>query len=212
MATPQPDPTTQKKSSDPETADPQKTSSDPQEREMLKKKIKNHRKVLDDLVSVNSLFTFAVFIGISFASSNPHTLESRNGCQADRQTSMALLVNEVVSFVCFLLSSLVATALKMHLSMYTVLLDEWQKSVEWLGPIRNMMVMVSTLASILGCVYLTVSMVNVVSVLLGKIACGASDTVEATGSLLGIDSLALIIYVPCMMLAVYQSYVHLHEH
>ncbi|KAK3444025.1 hypothetical protein EUGRSUZ_A00235 [Eucalyptus grandis] len=180
------------------------------EHDRMKKTIKHHLKVLDDLVSVNSLFTFAVFVGISFASSNPHSLESRKGCQADLQTSMTLLVNEVVSFVCFLLSSLLATALKMHLSMYIVLHRKKDDGFDCLEPIRNIMILVSTLGSILGCVYLTLSMVDVVRVLLGKIACGGSDTVQAAGSLVAIDSLALIIYVPCMMLAVYQSYVQLH--
>ncbi|XP_030470347.1 uncharacterized protein LOC115688610 [Syzygium oleosum] len=175
----------------------------------LKKTIKHHQKVLDDLVSVNSLFTFAVFVGISFVSVNPQSLETWTYCQADRHTTMTLLVNKVVSFACFLLSSLVATALKMHLSMYLALGPYCLKSFDWVGPLRSMMILLSTLGSILGCVYLTLSMVDVVRVLLGKLGCQASDTIQAAGSLVGIDGLALVIYVPSMMLAVYQSYAQL---
>ncbi|KAL3752548.1 hypothetical protein ACJRO7_000023 [Eucalyptus globulus] len=185
------------------------TKLDSSKEEIRKKTMKNQVSMLGDLVSVNTLFTFAVFIGISFASSNPQTLELRKGCQADRQTTIKLLVNEVVSFVCFLLSSVLATAVKMNLSMYVVFKSKGPTSFNFSGPIWNAIILVSTLGSILGCVYLTLSMVDVVRVLLGKIDCRASDTVQAAGSLVGIDSLALIIYVPCMMLAVYQSYAQL---
>ncbi|XP_030527983.1 uncharacterized protein LOC115739158 [Rhodamnia argentea] len=179
--------------------------------ELLKKTIQHLQKALDDLVSVNSLFTFAMFVGISFASSNVHSLELRSECQADKDTRMNLLVNEVVSFACFLLSSLVATALKMHLSTYLAVGPEIIQKFRnpCLSMLKNLMILVSTLGSILGCIYLTLSMVDVVRVLLGKLSCMRSDTIQAAGSLIAINVLALAIYVPFMMLAIYQSYFNL---
>ncbi|KAI6699223.1 hypothetical protein NL676_019342 [Syzygium grande] len=193
-----------------------KPSSDPtggNDNQNLKKKIEHLQKALDDLVSVNSLFTFATFVGISFASSSPHSLETRTHCQATRQRRMELLVNEVVSFVCFLLSSLVATALKMHLSTYLALSPERIANFKnfWFSNVMSLMILVSTLGSILGCVYLTLSMVDVVRVLLGNLSCGKSDTIQAAGCLIAINSLALAIYVPFMMQAIYQSYFNLHR-
>lgn len=71
-----------------------------------------HQKALDDLVNVNSLFTIAVFIGLSFAVPHQHSLEARPKCDADPGVAKTLVVYEVVSFSCFLLSSLVAKSLK----------------------------------------------------------------------------------------------------
>ncbi|KAF2292500.1 hypothetical protein GH714_024600 [Hevea brasiliensis] len=74
--------------------------------------IEIHQKALDDLVNVNSFFTIAVFVGLSFASSGQHSLENRPECDADPGIAMRLILYEVISFACFLLSSLVAKTLK----------------------------------------------------------------------------------------------------
>ncbi|XVF21264.1 hypothetical protein REPUB_Repub12eG0075300 [Reevesia pubescens] len=73
-----------------------------------------HQKVLDDLVNVNSLFTLAVFVGLSLARQGERSLENRSECDAGADNAKRLVVNEVASFACFLLSSLVAKALKIH--------------------------------------------------------------------------------------------------
>ncbi|KAF8041314.1 hypothetical protein BT93_A0046 [Corymbia citriodora subsp. variegata] len=172
-------------------------------------KIEHLQQVLGDLVSVNSLFTFAMFVGISITGVNPETLQPREECQASQQTKMSLLFDEVVSFVCFLLSSLVATALKMHLSTFLMSPDSEEVSksrLEVTDWFRNLMIWLSTSGSILGCVYLTLSMTKVVHVLLGNVTCGESDAVVATGSLIAINVLALLIYAPSMMRAVHLSH------
>lgn len=172
------------------------------------KKIEHFQRVLEDLVGVNSLFTFAMFIGMSFTSTNPQDLQLPKECQASRQTKMTLLFDEVVSFVCFLLSSLVATALKMDLSTCLMPSHDSQEPMgnEVRIGFRSLMIMVSMAGSILGCVYLTLAMNNVVRVLLGNITCGDRDTIEAAASLICINVLALLVYVPSMMRAVFLSY------
>ncbi|KAK2633115.1 hypothetical protein EUGRSUZ_L00548 [Eucalyptus grandis] len=176
-----------------------------------RQQIEHLQMVLDDLVSVNSLFTFAMFVGISIAGANPQTLQPRKECQASHQTKMVLLFDEVVSFVCFLLSSLVATALKMNLSTYLMSDPNNRKrsARDVNDGVRNLMIMLSMTGSILGCVYLTMSMANVVRVLLGNVTCGESDTLLATGTLIAVNVLALLIYVPSMMRAVHLSHAKL---
>ncbi|KAK2632343.1 uncharacterized protein LOC104429843 [Eucalyptus grandis] len=174
-----------------------------------KKKIEKFQTVLDDLVNVNSLFTFAMFIGISFVSANPHSLVSQKECQTSQATRMLLMLDEVVSFVCFLLSSIVATALKMHLSTQLSEIDDHHEPKPGGLPmkgLRSFMITVSVASSVLGCVYLTLSMFNVIRVLLGNITCGDSDTVQAAGALIAINVLALLVYAPSMGYAVFQSH------
>ncbi|KAF8041318.1 hypothetical protein BT93_A0049 [Corymbia citriodora subsp. variegata] len=185
-------------------ADTSKPSSD--ETRDQKKKIQHLQTVLDDLVAVNSLFTFAMFIGISFASAKSPSLVLRKECHTSQETRMLLLFDEVVSFVCFLLSSIVATALKIHLSTYLPNPPKEQKHELLMSGLRSFMVTVSVAASVLGCVYLTLSMFNVVRVLLGNITCGESDTVQAAGTLIAINVLALLVYAPSMGHAVFQSH------
>lgn len=78
----------------------------------LNDNIEVYQKALDDIVNVNSLFTIAVFIGLSYAAPNQHSLEVRPQCGFDPNVARNLVVFEVVSFACFLLSSLVAKSLK----------------------------------------------------------------------------------------------------
>ena len=71
-----------------------------------------HLKALDDLVNVNSLFTIAVFVGLSFASRNQRSLEGRPECDPDVSLGKRLILYEVISVACFLLSSLCSKSLK----------------------------------------------------------------------------------------------------
>ncbi|KDP45219.1 hypothetical protein JCGZ_15084 [Jatropha curcas] len=76
-------------------------------------------QALDDLVSVNSLFTVAVFLGLAFASPDQHSLEThRPHCDPDEKMGKRLVVCEVVSFSSFLLSSLVAKSMKVYINIF----------------------------------------------------------------------------------------------
>ncbi|XVF47344.1 hypothetical protein PTKIN_Ptkin03bG0101600 [Pterospermum kingtungense] len=160
-----------------------------------------HQKALDDLVNVNSLFTLAVFVGLSLARPGERSLENRSECDADVNNAKRLVVNEVASFACFLLSSLVAKALKIHV---TVCQEEDFKQTRNQF-IRGSMLLLSVWASVFGCIFLTVSMVDVIQIKVGKLSCGSVHAWRATGALIAIVLLALSIYVPFMMTAIYTS-------
>ncbi|KAF2284675.1 hypothetical protein GH714_029068 [Hevea brasiliensis] len=160
-----------------------------------------HQKALDDLVNVNSLFTIAVFVGLSLAHPGEHSLEDRAECDPDRRLAKRLVVSEVLSFAFFLLSSLVAKTLKVHLNIYR---EKDFRKIKF-KIIRGGMLLMSAWGSILGCVFLTASMVDVIQIRVGKISCGSVYAFRAAGSLIAIVLLALGIYVPFMMHAIYVS-------
>ncbi|KAK2651542.1 hypothetical protein Ddye_011398 [Dipteronia dyeriana] len=76
--------------------------------------IEVQQKALDDLVNVNSLFAIAVFVGMAFANPNQRSLENRPECDPDPGLGKMLIIYEVNSFACFLLSSLVAKSTKIR--------------------------------------------------------------------------------------------------
>ncbi|KAI3830588.1 hypothetical protein MKW92_034103, partial [Papaver armeniacum] len=56
-----------------------------------------HVTALDGLVNVNSLFTIAVFVGLSLTTPGQHSLENKDICDAGIDIAKRLLVYEVVS-------------------------------------------------------------------------------------------------------------------
>ncbi|KAI5065730.1 hypothetical protein GOP47_0020425 [Adiantum capillus-veneris] len=83
-------------------------------------------QALDELVSVNSFFTAAVFIGLS--QSNDRSLVAKgptDPCYAPTHLLRELVLLEVLAFSCFLMSSLVAQGLKLHLTLCR-LCCKWQ--------------------------------------------------------------------------------------
>ncbi|TQE12308.1 hypothetical protein C1H46_001961 [Malus baccata] len=76
-----------------------------------------HVTALDGLVNVNSLFSIAVFVGLSLATPGQRSLENRTSCDAGIDVAKKLLVFEVVSFSFFLFSSLVAQGLKLAINL-----------------------------------------------------------------------------------------------
>jgi hypothetical protein len=172
--------------------------------------IEIHRQALDDLVNVNSLFTIAVFMGLSFINPGQQSLENRPECHADAGIFKRLVVYEVVCFSLFLLSSLVAKTLKVHLSIHHK--SDFQECWGLTTFYRPMMLLLSAWGSILGCIFLTLSMVDVIQIKIGKLSCGSVYTVSAVGSLVSIVALALTIYAPKMMHAIHLSIKLDHHH
>ncbi|KAJ9128722.1 hypothetical protein P3X46_034548, partial [Hevea brasiliensis] len=70
-----------------------------------------------DLVNGNSLFTIAVFVGLSFAPPGQHSLKNLPECGLGPVVAKRLIVYEVISFAFFPLSSLVAKTLKVFLNI-----------------------------------------------------------------------------------------------
>ncbi|OMP07793.1 hypothetical protein COLO4_07044 [Corchorus olitorius] len=160
-----------------------------------------YQKALDDLVNVNSLFTLAVFVGLSLARTGERSLENRTECDATPIYAKQLVVNEVVSFACYLLSSLVAKALKIHVTICQ--LEDFLSTRNQV--LRGGMVMLSVWASVFGCIFLTISMVDVIQIKVGMLSCGSYYAWKATAALIAIVLLALSIYVPFMMTAIFTS-------
>ncbi|KAK3184659.1 hypothetical protein Dsin_031945 [Dipteronia sinensis] len=170
-----------------------------------------HQKALEDLVNVNSLFTIAVFIGLSFATPNQHSLESRPECDPGREIAKRLVVYEVISFVCFLLSSLVAKSLKVvlnirkqqmdvdHMMIPDRLFKKWLLSEKW----KTSLMVVTISASISGIWFLTFSMMNVIQMRVGKLACGSNYALSAVIPLFVVVFASQVIYAPSMMYGVF---------
>ncbi|KAF2284628.1 hypothetical protein GH714_028593 [Hevea brasiliensis] len=152
--------------------------------------LENFKKVqlsaLEDLVSVNSLFTIAIFLGLSFASPTQQSLDNRPECAPGVNMGKRLVMYEVVSFACFLLSSLVAKSLKLFINFQNTKDDlDISRGNEYqaIKPGRGFMILLSVLASTLGVVFLTLSMVDVVQIKIGKMSCGIHETQAAVVSL-----------------------------
>lgn len=72
-----------------------------------------HVTALDGLVNVNSLFTFAVFVGLAWNPWDPNnTLNKDPRCAPGPNVKRDLIAFHVYSFSSFLFSSLVALTLK----------------------------------------------------------------------------------------------------
>ncbi|XP_022758803.1 uncharacterized protein LOC111305484 [Durio zibethinus] len=186
---------------DPETGDARGQGAAKKSKEPIENVREIHQKALDDLVNVNSLFTLAVFVGLSLARQGERSLENRTECDAGANNAKRLVVNEVASFACFLLSSLVAKALKIHV---TICQEEDFKHTRN-QVVRGCMLLLSVWASVFGCIFLTISMVDVIQIKVGKLSCGSVYAWRATGALIAIVLLALSIYVPFMMNAIFTS-------
>ncbi|KAK3444021.1 hypothetical protein EUGRSUZ_A00226 [Eucalyptus grandis] len=172
----------------------------------LEEAVEVHQKALDDLVNVNSLFTAAVFVGLAFASSGQQNIEGNKQCEAGVHVARRMVKNEVISFACYLFSTLVAKALKTHLFTY---LTDPDKAVELKNirskTLRGSLFALSTSTSIIGSVLLLSSMVDMIQLRLGKVSCRGTATLHAFSTLVVVNTIALVIYVPFVIHAVYRS-------
>ncbi|WOH14879.1 hypothetical protein DCAR_0934407 [Daucus carota subsp. sativus] len=122
-----------------------------------------HLRTLDDLVNVNSLFTLAVFVGLSQAAPGARSLENRQDCDAGPGVAKMLVLYEVVAFACFLLSSLVAKVLKLHLSLDGLKYDFVRKGFD----LKDALLIITACASVSGIILLTLSVVNIIQIRIG---------------------------------------------
>ncbi|KAM1458170.1 hypothetical protein ACFX13_036116 [Malus domestica] len=154
-----------------------------------------HVTALDGLVNVNSLFTIAVFVGLSLATPGQRSLANRISCDAGNDVAKKLLVFEVVSFSFFLFSSLVAQGLKLAINLLN------SKNVEdaFRGHINLKVLrfgmLGSAFGSVLGCVFLVLSMVNVIQIRLGLLSCGSKSAIHAVAVLVVLVTTALLVYI-----------------
>ncbi|KAL3328208.1 hypothetical protein AABB24_035710 [Solanum stoloniferum] len=154
-----------------------------------------HVTALDGLVNVNSLFTIAVFVGLSLTTPGQKSLEDRTACDAGIDVVKKLLVFEVVSFSFFLFSSLVAQGLKLAINLLNSKdVDEAFRAHINLKVLRLGM-MASAIGSVMGCLFLMLSIVNVIQIRLGVLSCGSKSAIHAVSTLLVLVTSALVVYI-----------------
>lgn len=154
-----------------------------------------HVTALDGLVNVNSLFTIAVFVGLSLTVPGQKSLENRTACDAGNDVAKKLLVFEVVSFSFFLFSSLIAQGLKLALNLLNSKdVDEAFRAHINLKVLRSGM-LASAFGSVMGCLFLMLSMVNVIQIRLGMLSCGSKSAVHSVAALVVLVSTALLVYL-----------------
>ncbi|KAG7014577.1 hypothetical protein SDJN02_24755 [Cucurbita argyrosperma subsp. argyrosperma] len=154
-----------------------------------------HVTALDGLVNVNSLFTIAVFVGLSLTTPGQHSLQNSSVCDAGIDVARKLLVFEVVSFSFFLFSSLVAQGLKLAINLLNSKdVDEAFRAHINLKVLRLGM-LASAVGSVMGCLFLMLSMVNVIQIRLGMLSCGSKSAVHAVTALLVLVTSALLVYI-----------------
>ncbi|KAI3416660.1 uncharacterized protein J3R85_015214 [Psidium guajava] len=163
---------------------------------------KYFQKVLDDVVSLNSLFTIAVFIGLSFA--QPGQVQSLNddpSCESDTALRKQLVAFEIAFFSCFIFSGVLAKTVKIFL--YTsekqdALNREQNGTSEAVKAYRKWKSLVGFYLSIygtmLGCLLLLLAMVDVVQIKLGRLSCHSKFTFTTVCVMVGIIGLSLLIF------------------
>lgn len=154
-----------------------------------------HVTALDGLVNVNSLFTIAVFVGLSLTTPGQKSLEDRTACDAGIEVVRKLLVFEVVSFSFFLFSSLVAQGLKLAINLLNSKdVDEAFKA--HINPkVLRLGMLGSAVGSVMGCLFLMLSMVNVIEIRLGMLSCGSKSAIHAVTALIILVTSALVVYI-----------------
>ena len=165
---------------------------------------------LDGIVNVNSLFTLALFLGITTTNiKNTLISSSDTDCAAGPSINEALIAYHVYSFSSFLVSSLIALALKQAIIISKGADDapvlvgtdgaRSDHSVNFFVKVNMIALRLGTLisafGSVFGCGFLMMALVNLVQIKLGTLACGSHYTFAAIVPLLVLVPMALIIYV-----------------
>ncbi|XP_058099461.1 uncharacterized protein LOC131243860 [Magnolia sinica] len=172
---------------------------------------------LDAIVNVNSLFTLAVFLGLAW---NPtdlaNTLIADPSCVPSRSTAENLVSFHVYSFSSFLFSSLLALALKQvirlsdrpaspsshHHNQNNIFAARFSTIKPYVNrTLLRVVLLVTAVGSVSGCVFLMLALVNLVQVKLGTLSCGSPYTYGAVVPLVIFVPAALIIYIGLVLYA-----------
>ncbi|XP_022156092.1 uncharacterized protein LOC111023063 [Momordica charantia] len=158
-----------------------------------------HVMALDGVVNVNSLFTFAVFLGVAWyptadPAANLLADDDDGPCAARAAVAESLIACHVYSFSCFLFSSLVASALKQAIRISR---GGGEAVAHALG--LRVGIVVSAVGSILGCGFLVAALLNLVQIKLGKFGCGRWETAAAAVPLITLVPSALFIYIALVL-------------
>ncbi|KAG2327978.1 hypothetical protein Bca4012_037016 [Brassica carinata] len=179
-----------------------------------------HVTALDGIVNVNSLFSLALFLGLTTSGNITFPVSSAAGNQHLRRCIAAkgpilaerLVSSHVYSFSFFLFSSLIAMSLKQAIRTTTATTNESVVEEEarvlnaGVGRVNSAALRVGIVAScvgsVLGCGFLTMALVDLVQVKLGPLECKKSlDTLAAIVPLVVLVPSALLIYVLLVLYA-----------
>lgn len=155
---------------------------------------------IDGIVNVNSLFTVAVFVGLSLSppapehqSSRSHYQESK--CVAGPEVSRMLTVYEVVSFSFFLFSSLVAQGVKLAINLKNSVVVDDEFKAHFNANLLRCLMIASAAGSVIGCLFLMLSMVKVVEIQMGILSCGNEHVLQAVASMVVFVTSGLVVYI-----------------
>ncbi|KAL6275756.1 hypothetical protein ACE6H2_019357 [Prunus campanulata] len=165
-----------------------------------------HIMALDGIVNVNSLFSFAIFVGLNwYPTTDPAAMliGSDKACAAGADSAEGLISFHVYSFSSFLFSSLIALALKQAIKISRAAGSDggygYHVRGTNMGHLNRVALRVGTLVSafgsVLGCGFLMMALVDLVQIKLGRLGCGSFYTLAAIGPLVTLVPLALVIYV-----------------
>ncbi|CAN8268270.1 unnamed protein product [Cochlearia groenlandica] len=167
-----------------------------------------HVTALDGIINVNSLFSLALFVGLTTTgnitflnSSSPSENHRLRRCAAAKSNFLAerLVSSHVYSFSFFLFSSLIAMSLKQAIKTTTKSRPTQRGWAEvWRVNLLALRVgiVATCIGSVLGCGYLTMALVDLVQIKLGPLECKRGfDTLVAIVPLVVLVPCALLIYV-----------------
>ncbi|KAL0370951.1 UNVERIFIED_CONTAM: hypothetical protein Sangu_0413200 [Sesamum angustifolium] len=160
-----------------------------------------HVTALDGIVNVNSLFTMAIFIGFSLTVPEAATA-ARTECTTSRETVRRLIVFEVVSFSFFLFSSLIAQSLKLAINLLNNMDPNDPHKADIDPDFLKYGLFGSAIGSVMGCLFLMLSIVDFIRVKLGSYSCGGKPVYALVTLLIFVGS-ALLVYVST---AIYVSF------
>ncbi|GAU45010.1 hypothetical protein TSUD_88010 [Trifolium subterraneum] len=172
-----------------------------------------HIMALDGIVNVNSLFTLALFLGITSTNTDSTLVGDNPTCVAGSSMAESLISYHVYSFSSFLFSSLIALAIKNVINISKGGIDGAAATnylvqgycsdfaVEVNTVALRLGTLVSAFGSVFGCGFLVMALVDLVQIKLGTLACGSHYTLAAIGPLLILVPTALLIYVILVLYA-----------
>ncbi|CAA2946332.1 glutamate receptor -like [Olea europaea subsp. europaea] len=171
-----------------------KTSQDAQPSTVGRSKTSIHVTALDGIVNVNSLFTMAIFIGFSLTVPANGSAGHPASCNASIDTVRRLIVFEVISFSFFLFSSLIAQSLKLTINLLNSLDASDPHKADIDSSVLKYGLFGSATGSVMGCLFLTLSIVDFIQVKLGVLSCGGEPVYGVVTLVVFVGS-SLLVYI-----------------
>ncbi|KAJ4964493.1 hypothetical protein NE237_024432 [Protea cynaroides] len=139
-------------------------------------------------------------MGLSLTIPGQHSLENNGVCDAGLNVAKRLFSNEVVSFSFFLFSSLVAQGLKLAINLLNSKdVDKDTKAHIHMNLLR-LGTMASAVGSVMGCIFLVLSIVNAIQIKLGLLSC-STYAVGAVAGMVTLVSSGLLEYISTALYA-----------